>query len=149
MLRGSGDLGAMLSNAYGLRQIDKEANRVHVSTLAARDDDDALGDFHLEGRPHINDVGDFTMTLKPGEPEDLSSYLPRKRRGGRPPTSDKDQWVAMAVAMEAQGVSQRQIAEELKGKGYKKASKSSVQLALERTRQQAGMHEGELHEQFS
>jgi hypothetical protein len=148
MLRGSGDLGAMLSNAYGLRQIDKEANRVHVSALAARDDDEALRDFHLEGRPHINNIGDFTMTLKPGEPEELSSYLPRKRRGGRPATSDKDRWVAMAVAKDAQGLSQRQIVEELKGKGYK-VSKSGVQAALVKTRQQAGPHQGELDEQFS
>jgi hypothetical protein len=27
MLRGSGDIGAMISNAFGLRQIDKETNR--------------------------------------------------------------------------------------------------------------------------
>lgn len=37
ILRGTGDIGAMLCAAWGLRQIDADSNRVYVQNVKARD----------------------------------------------------------------------------------------------------------------
>jgi hypothetical protein len=39
VLRGSGDIGAMLSTCWGLRQIDKDKNRIYVANCKPRDFD--------------------------------------------------------------------------------------------------------------
>lgn len=144
MLRGSGDLGAMLSNAFGLRQINKETNQVHIACLAARDDDKFLKDFQIEGRPHINNSGDFLMTKKPGEAGKLSDHVQKKSGRKRDPKTEA--WLPQAITMDAQGIAHTQIAVELVKKGFE-VSRQTVGRRIAEVRKQAGMHQGELKEQ--
>ena len=68
VLRGSGDIGAMLSTAYGVRQLDDDRSQtlLHVRCIKPRDIDPP-GDFQLEGKPWIDREHDFRMVSKPGE----------------------------------------------------------------------------------
>jgi hypothetical protein len=65
ILRGTGELGAMVATCWALKQTDKSANRIYVRNVKARDFE-AVGDFAIEGRPHINETGDFRLVSKPG-----------------------------------------------------------------------------------
>jgi AAA domain len=71
MIRGSGDIGATLSAAYGLRMLDESKTHIHVECLKMRDAERPKP-FHLFGRPQIADTGDFTSTYGVGT---LSAYL--------------------------------------------------------------------------
>jgi hypothetical protein len=68
MIRGSGEFGAMLAAAWGVKQTDKIRNVVHLECLKARDFDPCDA-FELEGRPHIDETGDFKLIARPGECE--------------------------------------------------------------------------------
>lgn len=83
MLRGTGDMGAMCDAVWGLqhdkRRADngqwdyayiaqsEELTRLYVACLKPRDFDPAPP-FRIQGRPHINDHGDFAV-LDEGGPE--------------------------------------------------------------------------------
>jgi len=104
MLRGSGDIIAMMSNAYGLLQTDKATNRICVKTLDARDDEQHLETFEIEGRPHINNEGDFKMVRPPGEGSE-----PKKKTR---PKSGAWEHAAEIKKLKAEGVSQNKLAEQ-------------------------------------
>ena len=80
-VRGSGDIGAMLSNAYGIRQLVKETNLIHVECLKGRDLDELVLPFQIEGRPWIDQEGNFRMVRPPGECESLAEEIARLSRG--------------------------------------------------------------------
>jgi hypothetical protein len=103
MLRGSGDIGAMLSNAYGVRQLNEERNLVHVECLCGRDLDDTIEPFQVEGRPHVNQTGNFKMVAKPGEAGELSEYVATKENRGRRSSDRKEEKVAFAMNMKNAG----------------------------------------------
>jgi AAA domain/DnaB-like helicase N terminal domain len=111
ILRGSGDIGAMLSTAWGVRQIDPARNQLYVQNIKPRDFV-ACEPFILEGRPHLDIDGQFKMIAEPGKAGELSEHLPR-RKGGRPAAADKDDKVLQAAQLRAQGVSLRETAEKL------------------------------------
>ena len=111
ILRGSGDLGAMISTCWGIRQIDAARNRIYVENVKCRDFQPCAA-FILQGRPHIDVTGEFVAHAKPGEAEDLRSYLQQK--GGRPLLPDRAEQIAMAASLRAKGESLRQIAEKMK-----------------------------------
>jgi len=111
ILRGSGDLGAMLSTAWGLRQVDPECNQLYVQNVKSRDFQPPAA-FILEGRPHLDVTGQFKMLQEPGEAGELRSHLQRK--GGRPAVPDKAEKLAQAVKLRADGVSLREIEEKIK-----------------------------------
>lgn len=67
VLRGSGDIGAMLNNVYGVRRMDERTSLIHIERVKGRDMDEYLPPFQVEGRPWIDDEGDFRLTKKPGE----------------------------------------------------------------------------------
>jgi DnaB-like helicase N terminal domain/AAA domain len=121
ILRGSGDLGAMISTCWGIRQIDAARNRIYVECVKSRDFE-PCPPFILEGRPHLDTTGEFAMHAKPGEAEELRSYLQQK--GGRPLAPDRAEQIAMAASLRAKGESVRQIAESMK------LSKSTVSRML-------------------
>lgn len=125
ILRGSGDLGAMLSAAWGLRQIDSERNAIFVDCVKARDFE-ACPAFLLEARPHLNETGSFKMLEPPGRVHPLRHYLDESKdsNSGRPATPDKDAKIAQAVELRARGMSLREIAQTVK------AGKSSVERWL-------------------
>ena len=76
-LRGSGDIGAMLSTAWGFRQTDAATNTIHVANIKPRDFE-PCAPFTLQGRPWIDDTGNFKLLDPPGQAPQL------KARSGRP-----------------------------------------------------------------
>jgi DNA-binding NarL/FixJ family response regulator len=107
-LRGSGDIGAMISTAWGLRQIDPASNRIYVENVKARDFAPPEP-FIIQGRPSLDREGHFQLVAKPGEAGELRDHLNRKR--------EKRQ---LAIEMHASGKSIREIAAALE------VSKSTV-----------------------
>jgi len=84
MIRGSGEFGAVLATAWGLRQIDKTANVVHVECLKDRDVA-ASAPFQLIGRPYLDQEGFFRLHARPGSCGPLADYLDgKKNKGGAP-----------------------------------------------------------------
>ena len=82
MTLGSGDIGATLSAAYGLRMIDEPKTHIHVECLKMRDAERPKP-FHLFGRPQISDTGDFSSTYGVGT---LRSYLGSRGQPPKDPT---------------------------------------------------------------
>ena len=76
-LRGTNELGAMLSTAWGTKLVDQETTRLYVQNLKPRDFD-PVGAFTLESRPHIDQTGDFNMILEPGMAGTLKEHQPMK-----------------------------------------------------------------------
>ena len=110
LLRGSGDIGAMLATCWGVRQIDAARNRVFVESVKARDFEPCQP-FILEGRPHIDQTGNFKMHSEPGTAGELRDYLVLKngKSAGRPGTPDKDVKLAQAINEREKGKSIREI----------------------------------------
>jgi hypothetical protein len=107
ILRGSGDLGAMLCTCWGVRQIDAARNQLYVENVKPRDFQ-PCETFVLEGRPHLDITGQFKMLQEPGKAGELRSYL--RQKGGRPSVTAKGEKVAQAVELRASGVGLRTIA---------------------------------------
>ncbi len=110
ILRGSGDIGAMLCCAWGVRQIDPKSNRIYVQNVKPRDFQ-PCEPFVLEGRPHLDRDGDFRMIEPPGMALEMAEYL--GGRGGRPAAPDSDEKKRQAASMHAEGKSLKQIADAL------------------------------------
>jgi AAA domain/Homeodomain-like domain len=109
MLRGSGDLGAMLSNAYGLRQLDERSNLVHVQALASRDLPDPTLPFQIQGRPYIAESGDFKLVKEPGKAGVLSDHVGKKT--GRPEDPAKQEKLQLILDLSREGVSLKEISD--------------------------------------
>jgi hypothetical protein len=82
MLRGTGDIGAMVATAWGIKQLNAEKNIIHIENLKARDFDPGRP-FQIIGRPSINEKGDFRMHKKPGECGTLAEEQ-NGNKGGAP-----------------------------------------------------------------
>lgn len=80
MVRGSSEFGAVLSTCWGIKQLDKSQNIVHIENLKPRDFD-PCGPFELVGRPHIDETGDFRVHKRPGDCGCLSDEQPELHRG--------------------------------------------------------------------
>ena len=111
ILRGSGDIGAMLSTAWGLRQIDADSNRIYVANVKARDFQ-PCEPFIIEGRPQLERTGRFQMAQKPGEAKELRAYLSHTRPG-RAASADKEDKLQQVLALRENGRSFQQIADAL------------------------------------
>jgi hypothetical protein len=109
VLRGSGDIGAGLSTAWGVRQIDPARNQLYIQNLKPRDFV-ACEPFILEARPHLDIDGQFKMLAAPGEAGELSEHLPRRNKGGRPATDGKDEKLSQVVELRSKGIGLREIA---------------------------------------
>jgi hypothetical protein len=87
MIRGTTEFGAVLATAWGIRQIDKATNTIHIENLKDRDFE-SCGAFQLVGRPFIDQEGSFRMHRRPGDCGELAEYLEdlsgRVRGGGAP-----------------------------------------------------------------
>jgi len=105
VLRGSGDIGAMLATCWGLSQIDSTSNRIFIQNVKARDFS-ACEPFIVQGRPSIDQTGYFELTQPPGFAGTLSDNKPQ---AGRPEIADKDQKIADALRLRNQGMSYRDI----------------------------------------
>jgi hypothetical protein len=113
LLRGSGDIGAMLCTAWGIRQVDAEKNQLFVQNVKPRDFQ-PCAPFVLEGRPHLDEGGQFKMLAEPGTAGEMRSYLRNKgAEGGRPATPAKADKLREAVELRSRGVSVREIAKTI------------------------------------
>ena len=121
VLRGSGDLGAAICTAWGLRQIDATKNRIYVQNVKPRDFQ-PCEPFIVEGRPHLDRTGYFAMTHPPGLAGEMRSHIAKR---GAPPMPNRGDLQRRAVEMKGQGLSIRAIAHNLE------VSKSSVARLLE------------------
>ena len=110
LLRGTGDIGAMLATCWGLRQIDPVTNRVFVQCVKGRDFD-PCEPFIIEGRPHLDDTGHFRLVSKPGTAGELRDHM--HARAGRRADSGKEEKIQQASELRAQGKSFEQIASTL------------------------------------
>jgi hypothetical protein len=109
VLRGSGDIGAMLCTAWGLKQVDSSTNSIYVANVKPRDFQ-PCEPFIIQGRPSLDQTGYFEMTHPPGFAGSLSDHAANV---GRPAMADKDQKAARAREMKTQGASYREIAKQL------------------------------------
>lgn len=127
VLRGTGDFGAMLSTCYGIRQLDSDRNLIQVECVKGRDLDEMPKPFQLEGRPWIEQEGDWRMVKPPGECGFLSDELEAftGAKGGRPSSVDLEELVKDKKA----GMS---LTEMAKKHGI---SKGAVSKALYRAKQ--------------
>lgn len=78
MIRGSGELGAILATAWGIKQLDRATNTIHIENLKPRDFQ-PCGAFQIIGRPHIDRDGDFALLKSPDECGVLSDEQPDPR----------------------------------------------------------------------
>jgi hypothetical protein len=88
MIRGTGELGAVLSTAWGVRQLDRDLNIIHIQNLKPRDFM-PCGPFQIIGRPHIDKAGDFIMHKRPSECGSLSDEQPELNKGGGAPQAQR------------------------------------------------------------
>jgi len=65
ILRGTGELGAMVATCWALKQTDKQSNQIYIKNVKARDFE-SVGDFAIQGRPAIDQEGNFRLVSKPG-----------------------------------------------------------------------------------
>lgn len=112
VLRGSGDVGAMVTTCYGLKQIDALQNVIHVECVKGRDLQ-PVEPFQIVGRPYIDTDGDFRMHKEPGRCGRLADEQPEINRGGAPMETREERsrrvemvrkWLAENPGMTAKGV---------------------------------------------
>jgi hypothetical protein len=84
VLRGTGDIGAMLTTAWGIKQLDAARNIIHIENIKPRDFQPS-GPFELVGRPWIDSEGDFRLYKHPNECGSLmDEQQPERDKGGAP-----------------------------------------------------------------
>lgn len=114
ILRGSGDIGAMLATCWGMALIEKHSTRIWIENVKPREFD-ACEPLIVEGRPWLDQTGQFKLTHSDGSAGSYNTSKPRypggARPSGRPPKEDK---VDAAMQMRAQGMSNRSIANALR-----------------------------------
>jgi hypothetical protein len=82
VLRGSGDIGAMLTTAWGIKPINAAQNIIHIENIKPRDFQ-PCGPFQIIGRPDIDDLGDFSLHKEPGQCGALQEEQePQRDKGG-------------------------------------------------------------------
>jgi hypothetical protein len=108
VLRGTGDIGATASTAWGMRMLDATRTRIQVECLKARDFEPSPP-FQLDGKPHIDDGKGFQMSLRPGQCGSLSEYVSEKK-GGRPRSPEKAERQTQLVAWIKEGKTEDDIA---------------------------------------
>jgi hypothetical protein len=90
VLRGSGDIGAMLTTAWGIKQLDPAQNIIHIENLKPRDFQ-PVAPFQIIGRPFIDRQGDFQLFKRPGECGPLmDEQEPERAKGGAPSESREE-----------------------------------------------------------
>ena len=113
VLRGSGELGAMLCSCWGLRMCDVGRTKLWIQNVKARDYQ-PCEPFVVEGRPHLALTGNFKLTHEPGLAGELSEHLTRRgNTGGRPRNEEVVEQATEILQLHAQGVGTREIARRL------------------------------------
>jgi Bifunctional DNA primase/polymerase, N-terminal/AAA domain/Primase C terminal 1 (PriCT-1) len=108
VLRGSGDIGAMLATCWAVRQQNPVTNRIWVQNVKPRDFTPPEP-FVIEGRPHLDNTGYFLLASRPGEAGTLADNRPKPGRPADPGKEEKQQRV---LALKREGKSEREIEKE-------------------------------------
>jgi hypothetical protein len=87
MFRGSGDITAFCSNGMGVMQIDEQTNTIYVKSLFNRDLPETPPPFVVQGRPFIDESGDFKL-VEERATKRVGEY---RGKGGTPPDSRKQE----------------------------------------------------------
>lgn len=116
VLRGSGDIGAMVATAWGIKQIDGAQNIIHIENVKPRDFQ-PCAPFQIIGRPNIDQTGDFALLKRPGECGSLmDEQEPQREKGGAPQQAREARaanlellrgWLSVTPSLTSQAVSQR------------------------------------------
>ncbi len=122
VLRGSGDIGAMLTTCWGLSQVDAASNRIYIQNVKARDFSPCES-FVIEGRPSLDETGFFGLTHPPGFSGHLSDHKTADRKPGRPEMPQKDEKRNEALRLYDRHQSIREISKKL---GVGKTTVASV-----------------------
>lgn len=109
ILRGSGDIGAMLATCWGICQIEAAQNRIYVQNVKARDFL-PCEPFIIQGRLSIDQSGYFALTDPPGF---AGSFSEAKPQAGRRESFDKAEKIAQIKRMLSEGKSYEEIASAL------------------------------------
>jgi hypothetical protein len=104
ILRGSGDIGAMLSMCWGIAQVENATTGIYVKCVKDRDRV-AAAPFKIAGFPSIDQTGHFVMTALPGM---AGSYEEQKAQ-----SPDRLASIAQAWLLKDAGKSLREIAKQL------------------------------------
>jgi hypothetical protein len=136
VLRGSGDIGAMLTTAWGIKQLDEAQNIIHVENIKPRDFQ-PCGPFQIIGRPCIDESGDFQLLKPPGECGKLAEEQETERdRGGAPEESRRERERRIGMVREWLDEDSNQTAEALRER-FERAGVKASASAVKRYRQQA------------
>lgn len=111
VVRGSGDIGAMLATCWGIKQVDQSTTSIFVQNVKARDFE-PCEPFIIQGRPHIDDHGTFLMKAEPGEAGKLKDNQQRSK-SGRKANPDSTELQHRAYELKKAGKSLRAIADEM------------------------------------
>ncbi|MGB2621023.1 MAG: AAA family ATPase [Candidatus Acidiferrum sp.] len=95
ILRGTGDIGAMATTVWGVKQLDEPQNIVYVECVKARDFTHCQP-FQIRGRPCIDESGDFELYRAPGESGSLADEQPAPANESK--QRERDDRVAMVRA---------------------------------------------------
>ena len=112
VLRGTGDIGAMLATCWGIFQTDPSTNTIVLKNVKPRDFGDMNKEFHIQGRPYLDNDSHFQIVTMPGEAAPLN---PQEQKGkvGRPETEDKDAKLKQAQQLVDAGWTQEAVAKTM------------------------------------
>jgi hypothetical protein len=83
VLRGSGDIGAMICTCWGLSQTDPVNNEIAIKNVKPRDFQ-PCEEFRITGRPWLDTQQYFQITGLPGHVAPYNPQEERGKKGGRP-----------------------------------------------------------------
>jgi len=135
VLRGTGDIGATICAAFGVKQVDARQNLLHVECVKARDFEPP-GPFELMGRPFINERGDFALHKAPGECGTLAEEQSDRNTGGAPPESRQERSRRVEMVRIWLTANPSQTAEELRER-FKRAGIKVGKSAVKNYRKEA------------
>jgi hypothetical protein len=132
VLRGTGDIGAMASVAWGVRMLDRGKALVYVANLKARDFEFPVA-FQIAGEPYIAEGHGLQMAVRPEECGQLSEYLTNK--SGRPRSPEKARRLAAIAELLDKGLTPEQIHESLEMEGFRVPKASTLKTEISKVRQ--------------
>ena len=128
ILRGSGDIGGMVATAWGVRQLDKQRNVLHIENVKPRDFQ-PCGPFQIIGKPYIDQDGDFRMHKKPGDCGTLAQELGSNGRtaGKRSKGMNKGiERVIQLIDIHGEEITDKFIVKKFKAKGWGNLAESTA-----------------------
>jgi hypothetical protein len=129
VLRGAGDIGAMLSGAWGVKKVaDPEKLRIHVENLKPRDFTPPLP-FELEGQPWVD--GQLHMVLRPGECPSLAEQTATARKLGRPLSNAKQERIDLIEQLMKAGKTTEQIVQTVHSTFVSGIKESTIQKDIQ------------------